>query len=69
MQVFLTDAMERLLRSYMQTEFLNISDDVSYVSRRYPDKNVAIKSFLKNIFILFCYIYIFMLIIDFLRVS
>ena len=58
--MFLTDAMERLLKSYMWTEFLNISNDVSNRSKRYPNKNLAIKSFLKIFlyhFVTFIFLY------------
>lgn len=58
MQVFLTNAIERLLKNYKETGFFNISHRVSYVLRWHHDKNVAITPFLKSISTIFCCIHI-----------
>lgn len=67
--MFLTNPIDRLLQSYLEPEFLNIPYHVSL--KRHPDKNVAIMPFLKNIFIIFCYISMFIIYsaLNFLRVS
>lgn len=57
MQVFLTNAIERLLKSYKETGFFDISHHVSYVLRWHHDQNVVITPFLKSIFTIFCCIH------------